>query len=116
MRDDVPPASAHAPARSGAPAELWAGARWRAIARTAFPFVVVGGLWEVVARTVLTNRLIIVPFSTVLETMWSLGRTGELWKDLYVSLAELLLGFSLAVVIGIFVGFLMGTSPDPRIP
>ena len=46
--------------------------------------------------------------------MWSLGRTGELWKDLYVSLAELLLGFSLAVVIGIFVGFLMGTSPRIR--
>ena len=79
-------------------------------------FSVIGGfvLWEIVARTVLTNRLIIVPFSTVLETIWSLARTGELWKDIYVSLAELLLGFSLAAVIGIFVGFLTGTSTRIR--
>ena len=77
---------------------------------------VIGGfvLWEISARTLLTNRMIIVPFSTVFETMWSLARTGELWKDLYVSFAELFLGFTLAAVVGIFVGFLMGTSSRIR--
>jgi ABC-type nitrate/sulfonate/bicarbonate transport system permease component len=77
---------------------------------------VVGGflLWEILARTVLTNRLIIVPFSTVLSTAWALSHTGELWKHLYVSLTEFFLGFSLAAVAGVFLGFLTGTSRRAR--
>jgi ABC-type nitrate/sulfonate/bicarbonate transport system permease component len=72
---------------------------------------IVGGLilWEVLARTVLTNRLVIVPLSTVLEALWISLRTGELWKNLYVSLLEFVLGFGLAAVAGIFLGFLTGT-------
>jgi ABC-type nitrate/sulfonate/bicarbonate transport system permease component len=77
---------------------------------------VIGGfaLWEILARTVLTNRLIIVPFSAVLSTIWALARTGELWKNVYVSLIEFLLGFSLAALAGIFLGFLTGTSIRAR--
>ncbi len=77
---------------------------------------VIGGfaLWEILARTVLTNRLVIVPFSTVLSTIWALARTGELWKNVYVSLIEFLLGFSLAALAGIFLGFLTGTSIRAR--
>jgi NitT/TauT family transport system permease protein len=73
---------------------------------------IVGGLilWEILARTVITNRLVIVPLSSVLQTMWLLGRTGQLWKDIYVSLTEFVLGFGLATAVGIFLGFLMGTS------
>lgn len=77
---------------------------------------VIGGfaIWEILARTVLTNRLVIVPFSTVLDTLWALARTGELWKNVYVSLTEFVLGFLLAAVIGIFLGFLTGTSTRAR--
>jgi ABC-type nitrate/sulfonate/bicarbonate transport system permease component len=77
---------------------------------------VIGGflLWEILARTVLTNRLIIVPFSTVLSTIWALAGTGELWKNVYASLTEFLLGFSLAAVAGVFLGFLTGTSVRAR--
>jgi NitT/TauT family transport system permease protein len=73
---------------------------------------IIGGLilWEVLARTILTNRLVIVPLSTVLEALWVSLRTGELWKNLYVSLLEFVLGFGLAAVAGIFLGFLTGTS------
>ncbi|HEY2986769.1 MAG TPA: ABC transporter permease [Candidatus Binatia bacterium] len=71
-------------------------------------------LWEVLARTVLTNRLIMVPLSTVLEAMWAAARTGELWKHVYVSLIEFLLGFGLAAAAGIFVGFVTGTSARMR--
>jgi NitT/TauT family transport system permease protein len=73
---------------------------------------VVGGLllWEILARTVLTNRLVIVPLSTVLEALWISLRTGELWKNLYVSLTEFVLGFGLAAIVGIFLGFVTGTS------
>lgn len=73
---------------------------------------IIGGLilWELLARTVLTNRLVIVPLSTVLEALWVSLRTGELWRNLYVSLLEFVLGFGLAAIAGIFLGFLTGTS------
>jgi ABC-type nitrate/sulfonate/bicarbonate transport system permease component len=77
---------------------------------------VLGGfiLWEIVSRTVLTNRMIIVPFSTVMITMWDLGRSGELWKNLYASLSEFVVGFFLATVTGVFLGFVTGTSKRAR--
>ncbi len=73
---------------------------------------ILGGfaLWEIAASTVLTNRMVLVPFSTVIETMWNLARTGELWGNVYVSLMEFFIGFCLAALIGIFLGFLTGTS------
>ncbi|HEX9445809.1 MAG TPA: ABC transporter permease [Candidatus Binatia bacterium] len=71
-------------------------------------------LWEVLARTVLTNRLILVPLSTVLEALWAMARTGELWKHAYVSLIEFVLGFGLAAAAGVFFGFVTGTSARMR--
>ena len=77
---------------------------------------VLGGfiLWEVASRSVLTNRMIIVPFSTVMITMWDLARSGELWKHAYASLTEFVLGFLLAMIAGVFLGFLTGTSRRAR--
>jgi NitT/TauT family transport system permease protein len=84
--------------------------------RTRAVISVIAGLvlWEFLARTMLTNRLIIVPLSSVLDAMWALARTGELWKHIYVSLVEFLLGFGLAAVAGVFFGFLTGTSTRMR--
>lgn len=77
---------------------------------------VVGGLllWEIAAQKVLTNRLIIVPLSSVLQAAWDLAKTGELWKHFYTSGIEFLSGFFLAAAVGIFLGFLMGTSARIR--
>jgi len=76
----------------------------------------IGGfvLWELISRFVITNRMIIVPFSTVMVTMWELARSGELWKHVSASLTEFALGFSMAMVAGIFLGFLTGTSARAR--
>jgi NitT/TauT family transport system permease protein len=84
--------------------------------RTRALLSVIGGLvlWEILARTVLTNRLIIVPLSAVLDAMWASARSGELWKHSYVSLVEFILGFGLAAVAGIFFGFVTGTSTRMR--
>jgi ABC-type nitrate/sulfonate/bicarbonate transport system permease component len=40
---------------------------------------VIGGfvLWEILARTVITNRLVMVPFSAVIETLGTIARSGE---------------------------------------
>jgi len=91
--------------------------RWNALRERSRAYIhpclsVIGGLllWELVAEKVLTNRLIIVPLSTVIRTAWGLVQTGELWKHLSMSSMEFLLGFSLAAAAGIFMGFVMGTS------
>jgi len=67
-------------------------------------------LWEIVAEKIITNRLIVVPFSAVMKALWKLAITGELWHHFYVSAAEFVLGFFLAAAVGIFLGFLMGTN------
>lgn len=85
-------------------------ARIRAVVSVAGGFF----LWEILSRTVLTNRMVIVPFSTVLVTLWELSRSGELWKHVSASLAEFALGFSLAVLAGILTGFVTGTSKRAR--
>jgi NitT/TauT family transport system permease protein len=77
---------------------------------------VMGGfiLWEIASRSVITNRMILIPFSTVMITMWDLARSGELWKHVYASFTEFIVGFGLAMVAGVFVGFLTGTSTRAR--
>jgi NitT/TauT family transport system permease protein len=94
---------------------------WKAILKMSRSYLhpslsVIGGLllWEFVAQHVITNRLIIVPLSTVARTTWSLAQSGELWKHLSASGMEFLLGFSLAAASGILGGFLMGTSTGIR--
>jgi len=44
-------AAASAPSTSNT-----AGGRWRAIARTAFPFIVVGAMWEITAHLGVSRR------------------------------------------------------------
>ncbi len=77
---------------------------------------IIGGLllWEIVAQKALTNRLILVPLSSVIRSLWSLASTGELWKHLYTSGIEFLIGFSLAAGVGILLGFFMGTNTPAR--
>jgi NitT/TauT family transport system permease protein len=76
--------------------------------------LVVGLVWEVLTRTVVTNRLALVPLSTVGRTLVALARDGTLWHHGRVSLAEFAWGFALAAVIGIALGAAMGASPPVR--
>lgn len=110
MRDGVPPASAHAPAPSGAPAELWASVRWRAVARTAFPFVVVGGLWEVVARSGIFPRRLFPPLEEVADTFLRLTAAGILPHHAFETVVRLMAGFGMAAVVGVALGIIMGRS------
>lgn len=84
--------------------------RWRVIARNAFPFMVVGGIWEIVAWAgVFPHRL----FPTLEEVALSfvqLTASGILPHHAIETLLRLLSGFALAAVIGVGVGVLMGRS------
>ncbi len=73
---------------------------------------VLGGLiiWELIGRFVVTNPILFAPFSKVLEAGWALFVSGELQRHLAVSSIEFLLGFGLATIVGVALGFVMATN------
>ena len=94
-----------------------AAARWqnfyhrhRAQFRGVLAFVSIIILWEMAARYGIRDERMLSPFSTVLAALVELFLTGEIWQHLLVSSSELFLGFSLAALAGVIVGFLMGTA------
>ena len=95
-----------ASAARAAPRPRWPSAPPRGLVT----LLVAGLAWEVAARTVLTNRLVFVPLSAVAATLGALLTSGTLWQHARVSLLEFVLGFGLAVVVGIALGTALGTS------
>lgn len=71
---------------------------------------VLGGLllWELLARLLLENELLIPPPSSVIRSFWKLSLSGELTRHLYATLFEFACGFSTACVVGVILGYFMG--------
>jgi len=68
----------------------------------------VGGLllWEIIARVF--ERPYLPAFTSVVDRLWELIRSGEILGDLSRSVQNLGLGFAFAAVLGVVVGTLMG--------
>jgi NitT/TauT family transport system permease protein len=97
---DRPPLDlAGAPAREG---------RWRVVARTAFPFLVVGALWEIVAHLGIFPRRLFPPLEEVAATFIQLTISGILPHHAIETILRLLAGFSLAAILGVVLGIAMG--------
>lgn len=67
-------------------------------------------LWEVLARTVLTNRLVIVPFSEVMTALTREVTTGQFWVHTRITFLELGIAFPISVLLGIALGLVLATS------
>jgi NitT/TauT family transport system permease protein len=71
-------------------------------------------LWEIAADV----RLIDVRFfpapSAIVATGWQTAVSGELWDNVQISLARILIGFTLGAVPGVTIGILMGLVPWVR--
>jgi NitT/TauT family transport system permease protein len=65
-------------------------------------------IWEILTRVFLENELLIPPPSSVLRTMWKLASTGALNEHFGTTLLEFAYGFSVACVVGVILGYLMG--------
>lgn len=65
-------------------------------------------LWELLARLLLENELLIPPPSSVIRSFWKLSLNGELTRHLYATLFEFACGFTTACVVGVILGYLMG--------
>jgi NitT/TauT family transport system permease protein len=85
-------------------------ARWRVIARNAFPFVVVLGLWEIVARLGVFPPKLFPSLVTVAETFVRLTANGILPHHVLDTVMRLFTGFALAAAVGVVLGILMGRS------
>ena len=84
--------------------------RWRVWARTAFPFLVVGLIWEIVARAGLFPPKLFPTLETIAAAFWRLTVSGILPHHALDTILRLLLGFAIAAVIGVAIGILMGRS------
>jgi NitT/TauT family transport system permease protein len=78
--------------------------------RGAFPFVVVLGLWEIVAHAGLFPPRLFPPLEKVAEAFWRLTLAGILPHHAFDTLLRLSAGFAIAAVIGVTIGIAMGRS------
>jgi NitT/TauT family transport system permease protein len=82
----------------------------RIVWRNAFPFIVVGAVWEVVAHIGVFPAQFFPPLETIAATFVRLTLSGVLPHHAMDTLLRLVAGFSLAAVVGVSVGVLMGRS------
>src|SRR5438128_7157436 len=68
--------------------------------------VVLLGAWEIFGRDI--NPVFGSYPSAIAEAFWQLARTGKLWTALLDSLRPFLLGYALAILIGIPIGLVIG--------
>jgi NitT/TauT family transport system permease protein len=106
MTDAAPTVSLPAlgPAGSAASAE----SRWRIVARNAFPFLVVGAIWETVARLGVFPRKLFPPLEDIAATFIRLTADGILPHHVFDTLLRLTAGFAIAAVVGVAIGIAMG--------
>jgi NitT/TauT family transport system permease protein len=106
MADVVTSSNALAAAPSVAPED----ARWRVIARNAFPFIVVFAIWETVAQLGIFPPRLFPSLLTVAQAFVSLTVEGILPHHALDTILRLLAGFALAGLVGVTLGILMGRS------
>jgi NitT/TauT family transport system permease protein len=108
MPEIAPAVSSNAPitTASAAPSEE----RWRTIARTAFPFLVLALIWECAAHLGIFPPKLFPPLEGVASAFAHLTRTGILPHHVLDTVVRLLAGFALAALAGAGIGFAMGRS------
>ena len=84
--------------------------RWRLIWRNAFPFLVVGAIWEIVARAGVFPPRLFPSLETIAAAFWRLTLSGILPHHALDTVIRLGAGFALAAVAGVTIGILMGRS------
>ncbi|WP_437961868.1 ABC transporter permease [Sorangium sp. So ce119] len=83
--------------------------RWvgRAAARSGI-LLLVAAIWETAPRIGLVEAAFLPPLSEVLATGWQLLQNGQLLSHIKASLSRSLLGFSLAILMGVPLGLTIG--------
>ncbi len=93
-----------------APGQSAGNERWRVIARNAFPFLVVGTIWEIVARAGIFPRKLFPTLEEIARSFVDLTVSGILPHHAIETVLRLLAGFGMAAIVGVTIGVLMGRS------
>jgi NitT/TauT family transport system permease protein len=67
-------------------------------------------LWELVSRLLIANALFLAAPSQIITAIYQLTLTGEMSRHIYISAIEFAIGYVIASVIGIALGFGMASS------
>lgn len=65
-------------------------------------------LWQVAPVVGWANPIFIPPLSKVLNALWTLTQSGAIFVDISVSLERVFVGFSIAIIVGLPLGFILG--------
>src|SRR5262245_61525940 len=84
--------------------------RMSTMVRTALPFIVVGALWEMVARLQIFPPRLFPLLETIASAFVRLTVSGVLPHHAADTVLRLMTGFALAAAVGIAVGIVMGRS------
>jgi NitT/TauT family transport system permease protein len=84
--------------------------RWRRVARTAYPFVVVGAVWEIVARSGHFPPRLFPTLGDIALAFSRLTANGILPHHALDTIIRLSAGFTLAALLGVAIGLAMGRS------
>jgi NitT/TauT family transport system permease protein len=84
--------------------------RLRLIMRNAFPFLVVGAIWEAIARYGIFPRKLFPTLEDVARSFVELTISGILPHHTIDTVIRLLTGFGLAAIIGLTIGVIMGRT------
>jgi NitT/TauT family transport system permease protein len=82
----------------------------KSAAGAAFPFLVVGGLWEIVAHLGVFPERLFPTLETVAAAFVQLTLSGVLPRHALETVFRLLAGFAIAGTVGVLVGIAMGRS------
>ncbi|MGH6726524.1 MAG: ABC transporter permease [Pseudolabrys sp.] len=93
-----------------APPASSGGERLRLIARNAFPFAVVGAIWEAFARSGIFPHKLFPTLEEIARSFFDLTVSGILPHHALDTVIRLLTGFALAAAVGLTIGVLMGRS------
>ncbi len=77
---------------------------------------VIGGLllWELVSRIFVANPLFLAAPTQIMQAIYALTLTGEMQRHMAISGVEFFLGYAIASVIGIMLGFAMASSATAK--
>jgi len=77
-------------------------------------FILILLLWEIVSRMQWIPPLFLPAPSGILSEAWTMLKTGLIFKHVFASLSRILWGFSIACMMGVVVGILIGFFSIPE--
>jgi NitT/TauT family transport system permease protein len=71
-------------------------------------------LWEFVSRVIVANTLFLAAPTQIFAAIWRLAVSGELWPHVAISAEEFALGYVVASLLGIALGFAMASGETAK--